>query len=389
MSENTKQSSILIVEDEPGNVKILNSLLSGSYNITVAETGEKAEEILSAGNIPDLILLDIVMPGKDGYEVCENIKKMPGAEDVPVIFLSGKTDTKEIVKGFRAGAVDFVTKPFKPQELLTRVETQLDLLESKKELERANQQLRDRNYEIEKGMEFARLLQRKLLPSYSPEASWIKSAFSFIPMDKVGGDFYDYNLKDDSLELFIADVSGHGLPGAIFSTITKVTKEQADNNNSPSAILTQLNSIMNRYTFDGYFITAFSSVLDRKTMKMKFSSAGHTPALVLRGGSDEILELKTRGTPLGAFENYEYAESEIKMESGDRIIIYTDGITECSRYIYGKTEMWGDDSFLEFLNKNRSLSPEELCDKLIKELSVFCGTRNFDDDITLGVVDIL
>ncbi len=388
MIVNSFKHTILIVEDEPTNIFVLNELLKNKYNIRVATSGEKAESLIASGKLPDLILLDIIMPGKSGYEVCTTLKNIPIIKDIPIIFLSGKNETEEIVKGFKLGAADFVTKPFKPEELLTRVETQLNLLDAKIKLEKTNQTLLQRNIEIESGMETARLLQRNLLPNKKLIAPWIEAYFCFIPMDKVGGDFYDYRVDNNIVELFIADVSGHGLPGALFSTIAKVAKESITNKNSPSAILKHLNELMCRYTVESHFITAFSCIMDYNTKTMKYSSAGHCPLIIQRKNETNLIKLKTKGYPLGIIENFDYIENTYQFEPGDRIIIYTDGILECTKLEGEHYKMWGNESFDKFILNHTNYSPNEFCSSILAVLSNYCGEQHFDDDITLGVVDI-
>ncbi len=141
MDRNCEKSLLLIVDDEPYNVKILNELLRSDYNIRVATNGERALEIAMSDNPPDLILLDIMMPGIDGYEVCERLKAAPNTHDIPVIFITSKTDANDEIRGFEVGAVDYVTKPFRPIVVQARVRTHIDL-KNKSELLR-NLSLRD------------------------------------------------------------------------------------------------------------------------------------------------------------------------------------------------------------------------------------------------------
>lgn len=117
---------VLVVDDAPENVDILNGLLKNQYRVKVALDGEKALAIASLKDAPDLILLDIMMPGMDGYEVCGKLKGDPDTKEIPVLFLTAKMETEDIVKGFQLGAVDFITKPFNPDELLARVRTHLE-----------------------------------------------------------------------------------------------------------------------------------------------------------------------------------------------------------------------------------------------------------------------
>ncbi|MBF0572660.1 MAG: PleD family two-component system response regulator [Desulfamplus sp.] len=141
MDINSIKPSILIVDDEPYNIKILNELLRSNYNTRVATNGERALEIAMSDNPPDLILLDVMMPGIDGYEVCKRLKSVANTQDIPVIFITAKTDEQDEVRGFEAGAVDYVTKPFRPIVVEARVRTHIDLKIKTQLLK--NQSLRD------------------------------------------------------------------------------------------------------------------------------------------------------------------------------------------------------------------------------------------------------
>ncbi|MBF0203087.1 MAG: PleD family two-component system response regulator [Desulfamplus sp.] len=141
MDSNNAKLSILIVDDEPYNLKILNELLRSDYNIRVATNGERALEIAMSDNPPDLILLDVMMPGIDGYEVCRRLKLFANTQDIPVIFITAKTEEEDEVRGFEAGAVDYVIKPFRPIVVQVRVRTHVDLRIKTQLLQ--NQSLRD------------------------------------------------------------------------------------------------------------------------------------------------------------------------------------------------------------------------------------------------------
>lgn len=133
------QKSILIVDDVPRNIQVLvNILREKDYKISVAPGGKKALEMVELF-LPDLILLDIVMPQPDGFQVCKKLKASPRTKDIPIIFLSAKTETGDIVKGFELGAVDYVTKPFEKAELLARINTHLALRKAREEIIRLEQ----------------------------------------------------------------------------------------------------------------------------------------------------------------------------------------------------------------------------------------------------------
>jgi two-component system, sensor histidine kinase and response regulator len=138
----TTRDLILVVDDVTKNIQILgNFLREAEYDVAVATSGMQAMSILE--NVtPELILLDIMMPGIDGYETCRLIRQQPRTSNIPIIFVTAKTDTEDIVRGFELGAVDYITKPFSRPELLARVRTHLELQRSKQDLAKA---LRDKD----------------------------------------------------------------------------------------------------------------------------------------------------------------------------------------------------------------------------------------------------
>src|SRR5215472_12399743 len=127
MNENDQKKTVLVVDDAPANIQIVNSILKDEYKVRIATSGAKALEIVNAAPRPDLILLDVMMPGMDGYEVCTRLKTDPSTKDIPVIFLTGQTETSDETHGFEVGAVDYIHKPFSPAVVQARVQTHLVL----------------------------------------------------------------------------------------------------------------------------------------------------------------------------------------------------------------------------------------------------------------------
>ncbi len=143
VQENTSKQTILIVDDTPDNITLLCSLLGEQYKNKVATNGFKALKIAQATPQPDLILLDIMMPDMDGYEVCQKLKQDPRTEHIPVIFLTAKTQEGDETRGFELGAVDYITKPIVPPILMARVHTHLALQDARKYLEKQNEVLEE------------------------------------------------------------------------------------------------------------------------------------------------------------------------------------------------------------------------------------------------------
>ena len=236
MNGTDEKKLVLIVDDAPANLQMMRSILKDDFKIRVATSGAKALDLVKAEPHPDLILLDVMMPEMDGYEVCGILKATPEAKDIPVIFLTGKTEADDETKGFQVGAVDYIHKPFSPAVVKARVHTHLVLREAREQLAR---QLLEINSEFE----MAREIQLSILPHEIPKIGGLEIAARYIPMSSVAGDFYDFIIVDEKhLGILIADVSGHGLPAALIASMLKgALAAQSQHAFDPGRVLSGLN----------------------------------------------------------------------------------------------------------------------------------------------------
>ena len=143
MTDNSKKSKILIVDDVPENIQILMETLKDEYTIVAATNGEKALKLASRDPIPDIILLDIMMPEMDGYEVCKRLKNDEKTSHIPLIFVTAMGDVEDETRGFETGAVDYITKPISPPIVRARVKNHLELELARKTLEKQNEELKE------------------------------------------------------------------------------------------------------------------------------------------------------------------------------------------------------------------------------------------------------
>jgi sigma-B regulation protein RsbU (phosphoserine phosphatase) len=242
--------SILIVDDTPINLGVISGALKDSYRTKVATNGEKALSIASGEEKPDLILLDVMMPGMDGYEVCRRLKANPDTRDIPVIFLTGQTGTDDETKGFEVGAVDYIHKPFSEAVVKARVRTHLMLRE-------AHEQIAKQLVAINIELEMARQIQLSILPRSTPKLQGLDIVASYIPMTSVAGDFYDFIIVDEKhVGILVADVSGHGLPSALIASMLQVAlTAQAAHASDPARVLSGLNQALCG-KFEHNFVTA-------------------------------------------------------------------------------------------------------------------------------------
>src|SRR5215475_9218788 len=193
------QKLILIVDDTPTNIGVISGALKDSYKTKIATNGQKALALASAEDKPDLILLDVMMPEMDGYEVCSRLKADPATREIPVIFLTGQTSADDETHGFEVGAVDYVHKPFSSAVVKARVRSHILLREARAQLA---EQLLALNTELE----MARKIQLSILPHSLPKLPGLDLAARFLPMTAVAGDFYDFiQLDDQHIGILIAD----------------------------------------------------------------------------------------------------------------------------------------------------------------------------------------
>lgn len=238
---------------------------------------------------------------------------------------------------------------------------------------------------VENELEVARRLQLRLLPGEAPDMPEYSLHAVYRPMEKVGGDFYDYHVTDDAVELFVADVTGHGLSSAFLATITKMAFDYERSGGLPAEVLARLNEAVLRSTVDNNFVTAVYCVIDREDRLMRCARAGHFPPILFRRAAGTIEEIRPPGKALGWVENPGIMETEVRLSRGDRLVLYTDGVTECFN---GRGRMFGIGQFKDFVLAHHDLPPADFCVLLLDELSVFSGSEILDDDITIMVLDV-
>jgi len=372
------RKTLLLVDDTPANIQVAQSILKEDYKIRVATSGAKALELTKISPPPDLILLDVMMPEMDGYEVCAQLKAAPETREIPVLFLTGKTDVEDETRGFEVGAVDYIHKPFSPSIVKARVRTHLMLREAREQLAR---QLLAINNELE----VARQIQLSILPQEIPAIEGLAIAARYVPMSSVAGDFYDFIVLDEKhIGIMIADVSGHGLPAALIASMLQVAlSAQNANASDPSRVLAGLNGALCG-KFQQHFVTAAYVYVDMEKHVLSYGGAGHPPLLLSRKAGASVEEFEENGLVLGQFPEAMYSAVQWKIEPGDLVVLYTDGISE-ARTRAGK-EMFGIERIKQFLQANRSLTTAKFADHLLDELWRWTDRhigQPQDDDITL------
>jgi sigma-B regulation protein RsbU (phosphoserine phosphatase) len=324
--------TILAVDDTPTNITLLAGLLGEQYRVKAATSGAKALE-LAAANPPDLILLDIMMPGLSGYDVLERLRADVKLRHIPVIMISAVDEIESVIRCIELGAEDYLPKPFNPTLLRTRVNASLEKKRLRDDIVRHLDQIEDE-------LRAAREIQLSMVPLDfgAPTPKHPVDIFATLePAREIGGDLYDFFWGEDGrLYFVVADVSGKGAPAALFmariKTMTRLVamlyRAPAGGVVEPGRIMARINEDLCLDNRQDMFVTVFFGVLDPATAMLTFCNAGHqSPYLISAGGKVHAIE-GPRGIPLGISGNYQYGTGTRQLTQGECLFIFTDGVTE-------------------------------------------------------------
>ncbi len=380
MSESEDRKTLLLVDDAPANIQIANAILKDDYRVRVATSGAKALELVKAKPAPDLILLDVEMPEMDGYEVCRRLKTDPETREIPVIFLTGKTEAEDETRGFSVGAVDYIHKPFSPSVVKARVQTHLALRETREQLAR---QLSAIQHELE----MARKIQLSILPREVPRVEGVEIAARYVPMTSVAGDFYDFIPVDEKrFGALVADVSGHGVPAALVASMLKIAlAAQSPHASDPARVLAGLNQALCG-KFATHFVTAAYLFVDTEKGTIDYAGAGHPPLVLCGKAAGSARAVQQNGLFLGMFPHAKYSAVQVAIAPGDRCAVYTDGVSE-ARNRAG--EEFGTDRIQTLLEASLDQPADPFADKVLDTLNEWTARppgEGHDDDITLLVI---
>lgn len=368
-----KTWKILVIDDSKLNRAVIKKTLS-QLNMEIDEASDGMEGLEKfKSNEFDLVLVDIIMPNLDGFGFLARFKELPGEDYTPVILMTGSDDLNSKIKGLQIGADDFLLKPLNEKELVARV---LSLLRLKK----VNSELLEKNLQIRKEMEAAKRVQEFIIPKDFSSFTYPKISGRYLPIEDIGGDYFDcYILPDDKYGFLIADVTGHGIPAALVMTMSKmIFSIYAPRYSGTRDFFELINSKIRNILLDTQYISAFYTIYDDETKTLHYTNAGHTRSLYYRSSKDAVVGLDTEGYFIGIYDEKQYQEKSLSVEPGDRLIMYTDGITELTN---NRGDYFGENNLARVIKKNNMLKGNEFCDELINELRTFTSLEKRKDDI--------
>lgn len=348
---------LLIVEDEEEIREALREWFAAqACRIVCVDSGPAALAETTASDF-DLVLLDVGLPGLDGFEVLAKLRETWSATALPVIMLTGHASREAILRGLRLGANDYVTKPFDPPIVLARVQTQLalkraveqtlrlelDIAWHNGELQIANEALSAANAEMRADLDLAGRLQRAMLPTAPPAVAGLECAWRFQPCEALGGDMFNVvRLDEHHVALHMLDVSGHGVKAALLSvSVQRLLMPVADQPGvvqrrnaageleptPPADVATELNRRFQLEDDIELYFTLFYGVLDLRTGALRYVCAGLPgPLLLPRDGPPR--DLTEPVFAIGWLEGTQYEERRLELRPGDRLFILSDGILE-------------------------------------------------------------
>jgi sigma-B regulation protein RsbU (phosphoserine phosphatase) len=373
----TTPARVLVADDQPDVLEALRWLLSAEdYLPQFVSSTEAVMERLQAESF-DLLLMDLnytrdTTSGREGLDLIPRVRAHdPG---MPIVVMTGWGSIDTAVEAMRRGAKSFVQKPWEDVTLL-------EILGREVAEARA---ARRRDHKQQRELEEARLIQRGLLPTRVPQIAGIDLAVSWQPADGVGGDCFDTLSFPGALGVSIADIAGKGLPAALLmSNLQAAVRAFAQDTAAPASICSSVNRLLCRNMASGRFATFFYGRIDAAGRRIVYSNAGHNPPLLVRADGS-VARLSEGGMVLGVFPDNAYEQAELPLASGDRLLFYTDGITE-ARNPAG--EEYEEEKLSAAGQASRRLAVEAMKDAILTDVNTFTGGQ-FEDDATLIVVGI-
>ncbi|OQX19340.1 MAG: hypothetical protein BWK76_04955 [Desulfobulbaceae bacterium A2] len=366
-------SKILIVDDQEVNREICEIILA-PLQATILTAADGAEGLrLAREHLPDLILLDIMMPVLDGYAMLEQLRSQPELTRLPVLMLTARSDTDSVVKALTMGANDYLRKPFEDEEMLARAHNLLHarLLEKRLEEDLAAGAAMQHKY-LTNGADLSKNCYE------AGYLAWVRTR----PYTTVSGDFFHVRRRDDgSCVLVLADTCGHGLSAALLSMrIIGFLAAMRSLPASPEEYLQQLNQDIHGVLPRGSFVAASCLLLQPDGFFLA-NAAQPYPILLVDGNCEELV---LDGPALGQFAGASFGSHHRTISDGGRLLLHTDGLLEImdpQESCYGKQRL---DACLK---KNRALSGDQLLDALLEDVDAFRQEREADDDITLILLE--
>jgi sigma-B regulation protein RsbU (phosphoserine phosphatase) len=379
---------MLIADDDGDILTALRLLLSNDgYELEAVSSPAAVLEAIKRKQF-DVVLMDLnyardTTSGREGIDLITRIQALDPL--LPIVVMTGWATVDLAVEAMRRGVRDFVQKPWENARLQQTLHKQVKHARARRNSQRRLALTQKTDAQLQRELAEARELQENLLANSSTAIAGLQVAVEWQPATTVGGDYIAaFNIDDEHAALCVADVVGKGLPAALLmANFQAALKSLAAQNLSPAEVTTRLNDLLYENIPLHKFVTAFYADVNIPTHTLAFSNAGHNPPLLVRDNG-ECVRLEAGGSVLGAFPNAPFAQQEIQLHAGDRLLLFTDGLTEaCDE----NGEQFGEQQLIDLLQTHRRESADDLKQLLLNSAAQFCD-HNFRDDAALMVIAV-
>lgn len=397
---------VLVVDDSRAQRKLLSaSLVRRGFSVVDAASGEEALGV-AREEPPDLVISDWMMPGMDGLELCRQVRSLEHENYVYFILLTSKSEKGAVAQGLDVGADDFLTKPVNAEELLARINAGDRILTMERELSAKNRLVSSTLREIselydavDRDLVEARKMQQSLVRERFRDFGTASVSLLLKPSGHVGGDLVGYfRAGPGKVAVYSIDVSGHGIASALLTArLAGYLSEGAPEHNialvrdidegfvarPPQEVATLLNILMLEEMQSDLYFTIVLAYIDLATGQVDITQCGHpNPAVVDEKG---LVDFRgSTGMPIGLLEFAEYDQWQIRLSPGERLLLYSDGFTECVGHDQAMLE---EEGFARMISKNADMPSSDMLEALVWDLDEYCGTPEFTDDLSCAMIE--
>jgi len=380
---------ILSVDDEMDLELLLTQyfrrkIRKGEYEFFFAHNGVEALTTLLKQKDIDIILSDINMPEMDGLTLLTKVNEMQNPA-LKCIMVSAYGDMGNIRQAMNNGAFDFATKPIDLDDLSVTIEKAIEQIDYIKKTQQEHSQLESLKTDLAVAGEIQQAILPRIFPPFPENKEQLDLAALMTPAKDVGGDFYDFfRIDEDHIGMVMADVSGKGVPAAIFMAVSRtLIRAIGMQGNKPSDCIQRANELLCAESVDSMFVTVFYAIYNLKTGELNYCNAGHNSPYILKAnGAVEVMPMSTN-CMVGAINGLDFAESQMQLETGDTLIMYTDGVNEAFSPAF---EEFGDARLETSIGQQQGKDCRALVEGILGSVKEFAAEAPQSDDITIMAI---
>ena len=380
---------ILSVDDELDLELLLTQFFrrkirKGEYEFYFAHNGVEAMQMLLQHPDIDIVLSDINMPEMDGLTLLKKIKDRNNPA-LKVVMVSAYGEMSNIRQAMNNGAFDFATKPIDLEDLQRTIEKAREEIEFVKQSQKEHGQLEDLKADLSLAAEVQLAILPNEFPPFPDVASDVDIHATIKPAKDVGGDFYDFfRIDDDHLGFVMADVSGKGVPAALFMTMSyTLLRFTGTKSLTPVSTVSESNDMLSKESFDSMFVTVFYGVYCISTGEMQYVNAGHNPPYIIKADGRVDVLPKSNNICMGVTEGFQYQESTLKLDKGDMLVTFTDGVTEACD---PNNNLYGEERLETLLTTLKGYTVQQVTSAIDNAVSAHANGAEQSDDITIMAI---